>query len=195
MELPSTVNQIDHTAVTFGSLPAANDSGLCGYTAAMATTVRTGNAGDMHRALPLVLQQLEERAATDAEYLELRADAATRFRQWAARALEDPRHMIVVAEDAGAIVGCLMVTVDQDLPIFVHDEYANVRALWVDPLRRGEGVAGEMLAHVVRECRHFGLRQLRASAAVGSEAERHVLEKAGFRAAGVTYLCDVKSAP
>jgi GNAT superfamily N-acetyltransferase len=160
----------------------------------MATSVRTGNAGDMHQMFPLVVRQLEERAAVDPGYFALRPNAAERLRQWAGQTLEDPRHAMVVAEVDGELVGCLVVTVEQDLPIYVNDEYATVRVLWVDPRHRGKGVAGLMLKHAARECRHFGLRQLRASAAVGREIEKHVLKKAGFRAAGITFLCDLKPA-
>jgi len=160
----------------------------------MATSVRTGNAGDMHAMFPLVVRQLEERAAVDPGLFALRPNAAERLRQWAGQALEDPRHAIVVADVDGELVGCLVVTVEQDLPIYVNDEYATVRVLWVDPRHRGKGLAGLMLKHAARECRHFGLRQLRASAAVARELEKHVLKKAGFRAAGLTFLCDLKPA-
>jgi len=132
----------------------------------MATSVRTGNAGDMHAMFPLVVRQLEERAAVDPGLFALRPNAAERLRQWAGQALEDPRHAIVVADVDGELVGCLVVTVEQDLPIYVNDEYATVRVLWVDPRHRGKGLAGLMLKHAARECRHFGLRQLRASVTI-----------------------------
>ena len=158
----------------------------------MAINVRTGNAGDMQTVFPLLLRRLQERAAVDPGYFALRRDAAARFRQWVGPALEDPRHVVVVAEEDGAIVGCLAVTVEQDLPIYVHDEFAVVRVVWVEPRVRGKGVAGRMLDVAARECGQFGLRQLRATAAVANEIEKHVLKKAGFRAAGITFLRDLR---
>ena len=160
----------------------------------MAVTVRTGNAGDKHRVFPMLYRQLEERAAVDPAYFALRPDAPARFRHWIGPALEDPRHALIVAEEDGAIIGCLAATVEQDLPIFVHDEYAAIRVLWVDPHHRGQGIAGKMLDLAARECGQFGLRQLRASAAVAREIEKHVLKKAGFRAAGITFLRDLRPA-
>jgi ribosomal protein S18 acetylase RimI-like enzyme len=162
----------------------------------MAITVRTGNAGDMQRVFPLLFRQLEERAAVDPGFFALRRDAPARFRQWVGPAMEDPRHAIIVAEHTpdGAIVGCLAATVEQDLPIYVHDEYAVVRVAWVDPRHRGKGIVGKMLDLAAKECGQFGLRQLRASAAVSREIEKHVLKKAGFRAAGITFLRDLKPA-
>jgi L-amino acid N-acyltransferase YncA len=159
----------------------------------MAITVRTGNAGDMDRVFPVFYRQLQERAAVDRSYFALRPDARARFKRWLGPAMEDPRHAVVVAEENGNIVGCLVIMVEQDLPVFVHDEYAVVRVLWVDPPHRGKGVAGKMLNLAARECQHYGLRQLRASAAVSQEIEKHVLKKAGFRAAGITFLRDLKT--
>ena len=158
----------------------------------MAITVRTGNAGDMHSVFPMVFSQLKERAAVDPAYFALRPDAQERFRRWAGPALEDPRHALLVAEEDGAVIGFLLATVEQDLPVFVHDEYAVVRAMWVDPRHRGKGVAAQMLELAARECRQYGLKQLRASAAVGREIEKHVMKKAGFRAAGITFLRELR---
>jgi ribosomal protein S18 acetylase RimI-like enzyme len=158
----------------------------------MAITVRTGQAGDMLNLYPMLFRELKERAALDPDYFALRPDAQARFRQWIGPALEDPRHTVIVAEEDGAIVGFLAATVEQDLPIFVQDEYAVIRVLWVDPKHRGEGIAGRMLDLAARECRGGGLRQLRASAAVSREIEKHVLKKAGFRAAGITFLRDLR---
>jgi GNAT superfamily N-acetyltransferase len=160
----------------------------------MAINIHTGNAGDMHRVFPMLYGRLEERAAVDPAYFALRPNAPARFRRWIGPALEDPRHALVVAEEAGEIVGCLAATVEQDLPIYVCDEYAIVRVLWVDPHHRGRGIAGRMLEHAAGECGRFGLRQLRASAAVGREIEKHVLKKAGFRAAGITFLRELRPA-
>jgi len=160
----------------------------------MAINVHTGNAGDMHRVFPMFYQQIEERAAVDPGFFALRKDAAARFRRWVGPALEDPRHTVVVAEDGGAIIGCMVTTVEQDLPIYVHDEYAVVRVLWVDPAYRGKGIARQMLDHTADECGRFGLRQIRATAAVSREIEKHVLKKAGFRAAGITFVRDLRPA-
>jgi len=158
----------------------------------MAITVRTGNAGDMQSVLPLLFRQMQERAAVDPGFFALRRDAAARFQKWLGPAMEDPRHIVVVAEADGGVVGYMIATVEQDLPIYVHDEFAVVRIMWVDPAFRGKGVAGQMLDLAARECGHFGLRQLRASAAVSREIEKHVLKKAGFRAAGITFLRDLR---
>ena len=137
---------------------------------------------------------MKERAAVDPALFALRPDAPERFRRWAGPALEDPRHALLVAEEDGAVIGFLLATVEQDLPVFVHDEYAVIRAMWVDPRHRGKGVAGQMLELAARECRQYGLRQLRAGAAVGREIEKHVLKKARFRAAGITFLRDLRPA-
>ena len=151
----------------------------------MAITVHTGHAGDMHRVLPMFYRQLEERAAVDPAFFALRPDAAARFRRWIGPALEDPRHSVVVAEDDGAIVGCLVTTAEQDLPIYVHDEYAVVRLLWVDPAHRGKGVAGRLLDHGgARGARSSACRSCRACAAVSPRARKARPQEVGIPGRG-----------
>jgi GNAT superfamily N-acetyltransferase len=157
----------------------------------MAVIVRAGNAGDMQLALPLLLERLKERAEFDPAYYGLKADAEKRFRHWLGPALEDPRHMLLVAEAGGAMVGCLAATVERDLPVFEIEEYAVVRMLWVEPGHRGRGIAGQLLERAAAEYAEMGVRQIRATVAAGRDVEHRVAGKAGFRAAAVTYLRDL----
>jgi GNAT superfamily N-acetyltransferase len=158
----------------------------------MAVTVRAGHAADMQAALPLLLERLRERSGFDPAYYGLRPDAEKRFRHWLGPALEDPRHMLFVAESDGALVGCLAATVDRDLPIYEVEEYAVVRMLWVAPDHRGRGVATQLLELAAREYAAMGVRQIRATVAAGREVEHRVARKAGFRPAAVTFLRELQ---
>jgi GNAT superfamily N-acetyltransferase len=160
----------------------------------MAITVRTGNAGDMQVALPLMLARLRERAAVDPACFGLKGDAEKRFRHWLGPAMEDPRHALFVAEQDGEMVGCMAVLMQADLPIYEVDEYAVVHMLWVTPEERGHGVAGRLLERAAKHYAELDVRQIRLAAAPGREVEHHIAEKAGFRAAAVTYVRELNAA-
>ena len=159
----------------------------------MAITIRPGHAGDMQVALPLMLERLRERAAIDPACQALKPDPEKRFRQWLGRAMEDPRHALLVAEEDGQLVGCMAALVESDLPIYEVEEYVAVRMLWVTPGQRGDGVASRLLEGAARHFATLGVRQIRFAAAPERQVEHHVAEKAGFRAAGVTYVRELKS--
>jgi GNAT superfamily N-acetyltransferase len=160
----------------------------------MAITVRPGNAGDMQAALPLMLGRLRERASLNPALSGLKDDAEKRFRQWLGPAMEDPRHALFVAEDDGEMVGCLVALVEKDLPIYEVEEYAAVRMLWAAPGPGGRDVAGRLLAHAARHYEKLGVRQVRVALAPGREDEHRAAEKAGLRAAAVTYVSEPAAA-
>ena len=58
---------------------------------------------------------------------------------------EDARATLLVAEEEGRIVGFLYATIEKDLPIYLHDEFALVQEWWVDPPSRGRGIGRALL--------------------------------------------------
>jgi len=155
-------------------------------------TVRMGDAGDFAAIMPMMRAYRALHEGWDAPLYGLRPDADARFRRWLGPAVEDPRAMLVVGEEGGAIVGFLTAVVETDLPIYRCDEYAVVVAMWVEPASRRRGVATAMLDLAAREYAAIGIRQLRVRTAVANTAGRATLEQAGFRAATVDLLRELK---
>jgi GNAT superfamily N-acetyltransferase len=148
-------------------------------------TVRLGHAGDLSTILPMMraCQALHE--AWDGPLYGLRPDADTRFRQWLGPAAEDPRSLLVVGEEGGAIVGFVAAVVETDLPIYRCDDYAVVFAMWVEAAFRRHGIATAMIDLTAREYAKMGIRQLRVRTPVANTAGRAMLEHAHFRFASV----------
>ena len=118
----------------------------------------------------------------------MKPEAEKHFRQWLGPAMEDPRHALFVAEEDGAMVGCMAVLMETRLPIYMVEEYAVVQMLWVTPEARGRGVAARMLDSAAKHYAALGVSQIRLAAAPAREVEHHIAEKAGFRAAAIIYL-------
>jgi ribosomal protein S18 acetylase RimI-like enzyme len=156
--------------------------------------VRIANAGDYVAVMPMMRHYRAMQEELDASLFALRtdADAEARFRRWIGRTAEDPRAMLLVAEDAGQIVGFLSTMVETDPPIFRCDQYAVVLEFWVDPPHRRKG-AGQMLVETaVKELAAMGLRQLRIRTAAGNEPARQMLAACGFRVGTIELVRDVE---
>ncbi|HVX83455.1 MAG TPA: GNAT family N-acetyltransferase [Phycisphaerae bacterium] len=112
---------------------------------------------------------------------------------WLSRRLGDERMLIQVARDLalpgprdlfgaapGAVVGCILVTIDKEIPIYVYSEYAFIQDMAVRETHRRRGIAQRLLADAAAWARGHGLTQLRLMVADQNPAARKAFEKAGF---------------
>jgi len=155
----------------------------------MPLTLRPGNGTDFAAILPMVHSSIDPLAAADRCY-RLRPDADARLRRWLGPVMEDPRGTLLIAEVDGKIAGFLAATVERTIPIFLCEEYALVRLLWVEPDYRRHGVATALLDQAAGDYASMGLPQLRIRAPRTDAGDR-TLEKARFRESTVTFVRDL----
>jgi GNAT superfamily N-acetyltransferase len=155
----------------------------------MPLTLRPGNGTDFGAILPMVHRSIDDLASADPCYT-LRPDADARLRHWLGPVMEDPRGTLLIAEVDGAIAGFLAATVERTVPIFLCEEYALVRLLWVEPPYRRHGVATALLDQAAGDYAKIGLPQIRIRARHGDASDR-TLEKARFRESTVTFVRDL----
>jgi GNAT superfamily N-acetyltransferase len=146
-------------------------------------TTRVGNAGDFQALAPMMRQYRLRQQQLDPRLYELRPHAEALFRRWIGQMADDPRSMLLVAEEEGRIVGFLYSTMEKDAPIYLHDEYALVREWWVEPASRGRGVGRALIDRAAAELAGFGVRQLRVRAAAADADAAAMLEHCGFHSA------------
>jgi ribosomal protein S18 acetylase RimI-like enzyme len=156
--------------------------------------VRVGLPGDFPTVMPMLRQHLALHERWDPRRYALRPDADARFQRWLSTASEDPRALILVAEEDGQILGFLAALVETDVPIYACDEYAVIFALWVEPAHRRRGAATALLDLAAREYAAMGIRQLRIRTATANAAGRAMLERAGFAPATVDLLRELEPA-
>jgi GNAT superfamily N-acetyltransferase len=143
---------------------------------------RVANTGDFEAVLPMMRQHRLGRQESDRGLYELHPDAEARFRRWLGRMGEDPRSVVLVAEEDGLAIGFVTVTIESDLPIYHIDEFAMVREWWVEPAYHNRGVGEALIRHAIELLARSGLRQVRVRTAAADTVERAVLERCGFRA-------------
>jgi hypothetical protein len=144
-----------------------------------------GNAGDFEVVVPMLRQHRQRRQRLDAALFELHPDAEQRFRRWLGEMAQDPRSLLLVAEDEqrqppGQVIGFLYATIENDPPIYLHDEFAIVREWWVEPPFR-DGAAEALVERAAAELAAAGVRQLRIRTAWGEAEAQTMLQRCGFR--------------
>lgn len=106
------------------------------------------------------------------------------YLRWMTRRLEEPRMLIQVARDPvmkNAVVGMILVTIQDEIPIYTFKEYAFIQDMAVRESHRRRGIAQHLLADAAAWGRAHGLNQLRLMVADQNPHARAAFEKAGFR--------------
>src|SRR5687768_3169298 len=155
---------------------------------------RVASSSDFNAVFPMLRQHRLRQQQQDHALYRLHPDAERRFLRWVGEVGEDPRATLLVAEERGRLVGFVYAVVEQELPIYLCEEFAVIREWWVEPgfLRRGADRALIDLAIV--QFAAVGVRQLRVRTAAGDEDARAVLRRCGFRAGACEMVKDVRSA-
>jgi L-amino acid N-acyltransferase YncA len=158
-------------------------------------TTRVGNAADFQAVVPMMRQYRLRQQEFDPVLYALHPDADQRFRRWISAVTADPRATLLVAEEGGQIIGFLYATVENDPPIYLHDEFALVREWWVEPAFRRRGAGKSLIARAGAEFARAGVRQLRVRAAPGDEEVRAVLHRCGFRTGACELVKELNPRP
>jgi GNAT superfamily N-acetyltransferase len=99
--------------------------------------------------------------------------------------LDEPRMLIYVARDEAAavpVVGTILATIVDEIPIYTFDEYALVQDMAVREGYRRQGIAQRLLGEAAKWAKEQGMNQLRLMVADQNPTARKAFEKAGFRA-------------
>lgn len=113
--------------------------------------------------------------------------------RWAAAFLADPRHHLVVALDAGVVVG-MASAVD-----YVHPDKAPelwINELGVAPTHEGRGIGGRLLDALLAHGRTLGCTAAWVATEPGNARARRLYERAGGAAeAAVVYVYALAPVP
>jgi hypothetical protein len=158
--------------------------------------IREADAGDTEGIAALVRKCCALRASCDPARYELTADVIREYRIWFGHVAEDPRSLLLVAEEGDAIVGFLIAVVKREMPIYKLTEYALIQEMWIEPEHdpAGAGPAGAGPGLIAKAASLLGamdVRQIRIEVAAPDERLRRMLESAGFRVCSIDLLMDI----
>lgn len=153
--------------------------------------IREADAGDTDGIAALVRKCCAMRASCDPARYELAADVIREYRLWFGHVAEDPRSILLVAEENEAIVGFLIAVVNREMPIYKLAEYALIQEMWVEPEYDPAGAGASLVAKAGGLFGEMGIRQIRIEAPAADARLRKTLESAGFRVCSIDLLMDL----
>jgi ribosomal protein S18 acetylase RimI-like enzyme len=159
-------------------------------------TIRPAKVTDVPGVLPMVERICAMHKSLDLAKYGFLPDLSRRYDWWLKQRAADPRSVFLVAEreaagGEGGLVGFLVATVDEEIPIYQLKEYGFIQDLWVEEPYRNEGLGRQMVMLAVERLKEMGVRQVRCDTAAGNEPARRLFEACGFRASTVEMLLEV----
>jgi ribosomal protein S18 acetylase RimI-like enzyme len=108
-----------------------------------------------------------------------------KYAEW----LRDPNAFVLVAEDAGGLVGYAFVTIGPGYASWcTGDQMATLQSLAVLPELRGSGIGSELLDAVEAELRRRGVGDLEITTATTNADALRLWERRGYTRGFVVYV-------
>ena len=104
------------------------------------------------------------------------------FEKTFADLLEQTRGRIIVAEEAGAVLG--MASVSYNVAMRYGGEYCQLEELIVDPAARGKNVGGLLVQQTIEDAKARGCAEYGLYLVEHTEHNRPFYEKYGFKVVG-----------
>jgi ribosomal protein S18 acetylase RimI-like enzyme len=156
--------------------------------------IRPATADDVPAVLPMVRKIAAMHEKLDPAKYSFRSDPGEMYRNWLRKRTSDPHSVFLVA-DAGPnplkIVGFLIATVEQEIPIYRLEEMGFIHDLWVEEEYRHEGIGRQLVMMAVERFRDMGVKQIRCDTAWANEPARALFISCGFRPSTVEMLIEL----
>jgi L-amino acid N-acyltransferase YncA len=138
--------------------------------------VRPASESDAEAIARIYNQGIEDRVAT----LETELRTAEERRRW--MSARGPRHPVIVAEAAGAVVG--WASLNQFNPRLAYQHVADL-SVYVEREWRGKGVGRRLLEALIELARGIGYHKMVLSAFPFNQSGMALYERLGFRTVGI----------
>ncbi|MFT3785966.1 MAG: N-acetyltransferase [Tepidisphaeraceae bacterium] len=142
---------------------------------------RPAQVADVDAMLPMIEQTSRFHAQLDPARFATRDGFLPGYGRWVRGLIGSGRSAVFVAEHESKVVGFIIATIEQGIPIYVVHEFGYVHELWIKPTYRNEGVARQLVTLVIERFAELKVSQIRLEIAAGNDAALGLFESAGFR--------------
>ncbi len=143
--------------------------------------IRPGRPADVPLVLPLLDEQARIHTALQPSKFSYVPDFTAGYGRWMTKRADDPTSCFLVAErEPGTIVGFLIASVEDDIPIYSRQGFGFIHDMFVADGYRNEGLGRQMLVLAIEHFAKTGCTQVRLEVATGNDAAALLFERNGF---------------
>jgi ribosomal protein S18 acetylase RimI-like enzyme len=120
------------------------------------------------------------------------------YDDWLRKRATDPKSVFFVADAGpdeadprGKLVGFIVGTVTDEIPIYRVKRFGFIHDLWVEERYRHEGIGRQLVTEAVARFRGIGVPQVRLDTADANDAARSLFRACGFRPSIVEMLTEL----
>lgn len=160
-------------------------------------TIRLATVADVPRVLPMVAKICALHEGWDPAKFGFLPNPEHRYDRWLKSQAKHDRSVFLVAESPtgeypSPLVGFLIGTTEQEIPIYRVKEYGFIHDLWVEPDYRRSGLARQLVHRAIEQFRAIGVTQIRLDVAAPNQAAAHLFQSCGFRPSTTEMLIELE---
>ncbi|MBD2410700.1 GNAT family N-acetyltransferase [Nostoc calcicola FACHB-389] len=150
--------------------------------------IRPATTTDVPAVLPMVAKICALHESWDSAKYGFLSHPEQRYEKWLTRLANNDSSVFLVSEKSGQLVGFVVATIEQEIPIYRLEEFAFVHDIWVEPEHRQNGIARQMVMQTIERFSQMGVKQIRLDTANANEASRRLFASCGFRIGTIEML-------
>ncbi|MBD2677934.1 MULTISPECIES: GNAT family N-acetyltransferase [Nostoc] len=150
--------------------------------------IRPASTGDVPAVLPMVAKICALHEFWDSAKYGFLTHPEQRYEKWLTRLANSERSVFLVSENQAQLIGFLVATIEQEIPIYRLQEFAFIHDIWVESEYRKNGIARQMIIQAVERFSQMGIKQIRLDTANANEASRRLFASCGFRISTIEML-------
>jgi ribosomal protein S18 acetylase RimI-like enzyme len=157
--------------------------------------IRPARSSDLTEILPMIAKICALHKEWDQAKYGFLPNPEQLYKNWLGRIIKSSADLCLVAEieteDADSLVGLLIATAEQEVPIYRLKQFAFVHDLWVEENYRKQGIARQMVLGAIAHFSNQGIEQIRLDTAMANENARQLFASCGFRVSTVEMLMEL----
>jgi len=155
--------------------------------------IRPATPKDVPGVLPMVRKIAGMHEKLDPAKYSFRSDSVDMYRNWLISRCSDPKSVFFVADSGKVLVGFLIGTVEDEIPIYRVESFGFIHDIWVEEDYRHEGIARQLITLCIERFREIGVEQIRCDTAWENQTARELFKRCGFRPSTVEMLMELGS--